>query len=82
MTSSIIDVTKEIVHVGPQDRKFRLVEKIGSGSFGEVYLAVIEGTQSTVAVKLEVLNAKNPQLVHESRIYQALNVRITYQTNN
>lgn len=52
--------------------KYRLGRKIGSGSFGDIYLGtnVISGEE--VAVKVESIRAKHPQLEYESRVYRAL----------
>jgi len=53
--------------------KYKLGRKIGSGSFGEIYQATNMTTGEKVAVKLEPLKTKNPQLLYESRIYKILN---------
>ncbi|KAJ6492575.1 kinase-like domain-containing protein, partial [Mycena vitilis] len=52
--------------------KYRLHGKIGSGSFGDVYLGtnIISGEE--VAIKLESVKSKYPQLEHESRVYKTL----------
>ena len=42
--------------------RFHLNNKINSGSFGEIHLAVDIKTKQTVAVKMEQLNCKHPQL--------------------
>ncbi|KAJ1906303.1 serine/threonine protein kinase [Coemansia sp. IMI 209127] len=52
--------------------KYRLGRKIGSGSFGEIYLAVNVVTNEEVAVKLESVKARHPQLEYETKIYKAL----------
>ncbi|KAA8914116.1 hypothetical protein TRICI_003013 [Trichomonascus ciferrii] len=46
--------------------------KIGSGSFGDIYLGtnIISGEE--VAIKLESVRAKHPQLDYEARVYKAL----------
>ncbi|KAG8489026.1 hypothetical protein CXB51_017118 [Gossypium anomalum] len=46
--------------------KFKLGRKIGSGSFGELYLGVNVQTGEEVAVKLESAKTKHPQLYYES----------------
>lgn len=68
--------------------KYRLGRKIGAGSFGDIYLGkllielfclltptptgvnIVNGEQ--VAVKLESVRARHPQLEYEARVYKAL----------
>ncbi|GMN49006.1 hypothetical protein TIFTF001_018166 [Ficus carica] len=52
--------------------KFKLGRKIGSGSFGELYLGVNVQTGEEVAVKLEPTKTKHPQLHYESKLYMLL----------
>ncbi|KAL1823919.1 hypothetical protein ACET3Z_010697 [Daucus carota] len=52
--------------------KFRLGRKIGSGSFGEIYLGTINQTKEEVAIKLENIKTKHPQLLYESKLYRIL----------
>nr|XP_051710573.1 casein kinase I-like [Oryctolagus cuniculus] len=52
--------------------KYQLVRKIGSGSFGDIYLAVNLTNSEEVAVKLESQKARHPQLLYESRLYKIL----------
>lgn len=52
--------------------KFKLGRKIGSGSFGELYLGVNVQTGEEVAVKLEPVKTKHPQLHYESKLYMLL----------
>ncbi|PKA56446.1 Casein kinase I isoform delta-like [Apostasia shenzhenica] len=52
--------------------KFRLGRKIGSGSFGEIYLATNVQTNEEVAIKLENVKTKHPQLLYESKLYRIL----------
>eukprot|EP00826_Nyctotherus_ovalis_P063545 TRINITY_DN9321_c0_g5_i1.p1 TRINITY_DN9321_c0_g5~~TRINITY_DN9321_c0_g5_i1.p1 ORF type:complete len:354 (+),score=106.71 TRINITY_DN9321_c0_g5_i1:206-1267(+) len=52
--------------------RYRLVDKLGSGSFGEVYKAVDLKTSALVAVKLEPANCLHPQLKYEAKVYEAL----------
>ncbi|KAG5444316.1 Casein kinase I isoform alpha [Clonorchis sinensis] len=52
--------------------KWRLVRKIGSGAFGAIFLGVNVKTSEEVAVKLERVNARHPQLYFESRVYKVL----------
>jgi len=52
--------------------KYRLGRKIGSGSFGDIYLGTHISTLEEVAVKLEARSAKFPQLHIESAVYRKL----------
>ncbi|KAK6145932.1 hypothetical protein DH2020_019802 [Rehmannia glutinosa] len=52
--------------------KFKLGRKIGSGSFGELYLGVNIQTGEEVAVKMESVKTKHPQLHYESKLYMLL----------
>mmetsp|Transcript_36241 Transcript_36241/g.79105 ORF Transcript_36241/g.79105 Transcript_36241/m.79105 type:complete len:369 (+) Transcript_36241:44-1150(+) len=51
--------------------RFRLGRKIGSGSFGEVHLGTGPGGEE-VAIKMEPIGAKHPQLLMEARIYKTM----------
>ncbi|KAF8243289.1 kinase-like protein [Wilcoxina mikolae CBS 423.85] len=52
--------------------KYRIGRKIGSGSFGDIYLGtnIISGEE--IAIKLESVKAKHPQLEYEARVYKSL----------
>ncbi|XP_033633470.1 casein kinase I [Asterias rubens] len=52
--------------------KFKLVRKIGSGSFGDIYLGINITNGEEVAVKLESQKARHPQLLYESKLYKIL----------
>ncbi|VFQ85421.1 unnamed protein product [Cuscuta campestris] len=52
--------------------KFKLGRKIGGGSFGELYLGTNVQTGEEVAVKLEPVKTKHPQLHYESKLYMLL----------
>ncbi|KAL3318314.1 Casein kinase I isoform epsilon [Cichlidogyrus casuarinus] len=52
--------------------KFLMGRKIGSGSFGEIYLGTNISTQEEVAIKIEDVNAKFPQLMIEAKVYKLL----------
>ena len=56
--------------------KWRLLRKIGSGSFGDIYLGVNITSGEEVAVKLEPVVARHPQLMYESKVYKLLQVRL------
>jgi casein kinase 1 len=52
--------------------KYRLGRKIGSGSFGEIYQGTHIATGENVAIKLEPVKTRHPQLLYESRLYKIL----------
>lgn len=52
--------------------KYKLGRKIGSGSFGEIFLATHIDTFEIVAVKLENTKTKHPQLLYEAKVYTIL----------
>ncbi|KAG8092752.1 hypothetical protein GUJ93_ZPchr0012g20961 [Zizania palustris] len=52
--------------------KFHLGGKLGSGSFGEIYLGTNVQTNQEVAIKLENVKTKHPQLPNESKLYRIL----------
>ncbi|XP_012786850.1 casein kinase I-like [Ochotona princeps] len=52
--------------------KYQLLRKIGSGSFGDIYLAMNITNGEEVAVKLESQKARHPQLLYESKLYKIL----------
>ncbi|ELK25568.1 Casein kinase I isoform alpha, partial [Myotis davidii] len=54
------------------DEKYKLVRKIGAGSFGDIYLAISVTNGEEVAVKLEPRKARHPQLLYESKLYKIL----------
>lgn len=53
-------------------KKYRLGRKIGSGSFGDIYLGTNLTTGEEVAIKLESIKTKHPQLLRETKIYRSL----------
>lgn len=52
--------------------RYRLGRKIGSGSFGDIYLGTYIQTGEEVAIKLELTKSRHPQLLVESKIYKIL----------
>ncbi|CAF0914424.1 unnamed protein product [Didymodactylos carnosus] len=52
--------------------KYRLGRKIGSGSFGDIYLGTNIASGEEVAIKLECIRTKHPQLHIESKIYRMM----------
>jgi serine/threonine protein kinase len=53
-------------------QKFKLIKKIGSGSFGDIYQGQHTVTNEEVAIKLEPTKTKHPQLLYESKLYKIL----------
>ncbi|GAA0171509.1 non-receptor serine/threonine protein kinase [Lithospermum erythrorhizon] len=53
-------------------KKFLLGRKIGAGSFGEIYLGTNIQSNEEVAVKLESIKTKHPQLLYESKLYRLI----------
>jgi casein kinase 1 len=53
-------------------KTYKLIEKINSGAFGEVFKGINEKTHMDVAVKLEPISTKHPQLFFECKLYQYL----------
>ena len=68
MASTSVSCRSEFVVGG----KYRLVRKIGSGSFGDIYLGINITNGEEVAVKLESVKARHPQLLYESKLYNKL----------
>jgi casein kinase 1 len=52
--------------------KYRLGRKIGSGSFGDIYLGTNINTAEEVAIKLESVKTRHPQLAYEYKVYRIL----------
>jgi len=54
------------------NNNFKLVRKLGSGAFGEIFQGVNPKTNQEVAIKFEDINTKHPQLFYEAKLYQYL----------
>lgn len=54
-------------------KNFKLIKKLGTGAFGEIYLAENRTNRSErLAAKLEEVTSKFPQLYYEAKIYKYL----------
>ncbi|KAI8829920.1 casein kinase 1-like protein 10 [Chytriomyces cf. hyalinus JEL632] len=52
--------------------RFRIGRKLGSGSFGEIYHGTNLQSGQELAIKLESIKSKHPQLEFEARVYKGL----------
>jgi len=51
---------------------YSFVQRLGNGAFGEIYLCVDLKTNQEVAIKVEPVDTKEPQLRNEAKIYTIL----------
>jgi serine/threonine protein kinase len=56
---------------GGSTSKYRIVRRIGGGSFGEIYMGLGPNNEK-VAVKFELQSSRCPQLRHEYKVYREL----------
>jgi len=66
------DVNTEMAMGTIISNKYKLIEEIGSGSFGFVYKAIVMKNSDLVAIKFEDYNAKSKLLKNEAQIYRYL----------
>lgn len=52
--------------------KYRVGSRIGSGTFGDIYVGTVISTGKSVAIKIEKSSAPYPQLPREARLYVLL----------
>eukprot|EP00388_Colpodella_angusta_P005051 GDKJ01015930.1.p1 GENE.GDKJ01015930.1~~GDKJ01015930.1.p1 ORF type:complete len:420 (+),score=82.91 GDKJ01015930.1:125-1384(+) len=52
--------------------RYRLGRRIGCGSFGQIYIGTHISSNEDIAIKLEPLRARHPQLLYEAKIYKML----------
>lgn len=50
-------------------QKYKLKKRVGAGSFGEIYAGEDVETHRDVAIKLEQIKTRSPQLIYESKLY-------------
>jgi casein kinase 1 len=51
---------------------YRLSRKLGCGAFGDIYHGTNIRTNEEVAIKLEPVRTKHPQLLYETKLYRIL----------
>ena len=51
---------------------FKSTDRLGGGSFGQIYKGINLKTKEEVAIKIESKNIETPQLLHESKILKIL----------
>lgn len=54
---------------------YKLGQKIGHGSFGDIYLGINVVTNEEVAIKLESVKTRHAQLAYEYRLYRILSAK-------
>lgn len=54
-------------------KTYRVVRLIGKGTFGQIFSAVDISTGEELAMKVEKITSKYPQLQHEFKVYETLN---------
>ena len=54
-------------------KTYHVKRKLGSGAFGEIFLAINIKNGDEVAVKCEPVNTKHPQLFYEAKLVNFLN---------
>ena len=52
--------------------KYKILKKIGSGSFGEIFEGVNLENNESIAIKLEKVNTRYPQLIYESKLIKLI----------
>lgn len=53
-------------------KNFKVIKKISSGSFGEIYEAINTKTNFRHAIKFEPIKTVSPQLFYECKMYNYL----------
>ncbi|EDW64252.1 casein kinase I [Drosophila virilis] len=60
--------SEDVVYI----RQYRIINKIGNGTFGDIFMAEDETDGRRVALKLEHTGANHPQLLFEFKLYKFL----------
>ena len=53
--------------------KFKIIKKVGSGAFGEIFKGTNLKSGEEIAIKLEPAKTKFPQLYYEAKLYKIFN---------
>lgn len=69
--SSNSKISDHFIKIG-EEFKLNAKKQLGYGAFGEIYEGENLNTKKKVAIKLEPLTSKNPQLQQEAKIYGIL----------
>ena len=67
--------------IGVKVGEYELVEHIGRGAYGEVYVGRSEETMAEVAIKLELCGNRTPRLHKEYHLYKVSHIlfKTSYQ---
>ena len=57
---------------------YKIGTKIGNGNFGDIYVAKDLKSRERVAIKMEPINCKYPQIMKEYRFYKSLTQHIGF----
>lgn len=72
MAAPMVDVFSSVRNEFIIGGKYRIIRKIGSGSFGDIYLGISIICGEEVAIKMESRQARHPQLMYEHKLYKVL----------
>jgi serine/threonine protein kinase len=57
---------------------YHIGQKIGRGSFGDVFIGTNLMTEEKVAIKMERVKVRYPQIMYECRIYDIIHGKCRY----